>query len=67
MNNETYRWVINIGIKAGNLEQSYRNLHELMKVEDWESTDEVYDPEGNLIPEKELSSMRMKVLQEKTN
>lgn len=55
----TYRWVVCIDINAQSLEESYGHVYNLMKelkkdsknltYEDWESTDEVYDPEGGQI------------------
>ena len=60
-----YRIVVCMDIDASSLLEAYGKLYETMaKVTgsktglDWESSDEAYDPDGNLIPEDVLQGAR---------
>lgn len=67
MKNEMHRIVICVDIKASSIEEAYRNLYLKMghlddKDFQWESTDEWFDPEGNIIDPEEISKIRMKII-----
>lgn len=65
-----YRFVICVDIEAGSLEAAYRELlarmGEVERISEgnvqWESSDEVYTPDGDAVDIDELSEMRMLVL-----
>jgi len=57
-----YRFVVCVDVGGRTLDEAYGNLLDRMNGNDWESSDEVYDPEGVEVDEDELSAMRLRVL-----
>ncbi len=56
-----YRFVVCVDIEAENLPEAYEKLLGRMNANDWESTDEVYGPDGEEIGEERFSQARAKV------
>ena len=61
-----YRIIIAIDVEAESPEMAYERVSEEMKTVDtedfqWESTDEWYDDDGNVIDEDEVQRIRMAV------
>jgi hypothetical protein len=57
-----YRFVVCVDVEAKNLPDAYAGLLQRMNANDWESTDEAYDPDGEEIDEDELAKARDVVL-----
>lgn len=66
---EPYRLVVCIDIPAVTLEEAYHRLYYTMaglpKDIEWESTDEAFDQEGELIPPNKVQEARMKFFENK--
>jgi hypothetical protein len=65
-----YRIIIALDIEASSTEEAYAKAYETMKQVDtesfqWESTDEWFDEDGELIPPDAVQDIRMKVFGEK--
>lgn len=61
----TYRLIVAIDVDAPNLEDAYETVYRGMGRQfgnDWESTDEAYDGDGEPIDEDTLSQARIAVL-----
>lgn len=62
-----YRFVISVDLDAESLQEAYSKLLKRMNANDWESTDEAYGPDGERVPEHELTAVRLVVLDERDN
>jgi hypothetical protein len=57
-----FRFVVCVDIPADNLRQAYNGLLDRMNANDWESTDEVYDLEGDAVKPSIFQTTRELVL-----
>lgn len=60
-----FRFVICVDVEASSLEEGYSKLYDTMAKVDtedfqWESSDEVYNPDGGVVCEDDLVCARMK-------
>jgi len=68
-----YRFIIAIDVEdVPDLKEGYRKLYQKMKLVDsadfsWESTDDVYDGDGNLEYYSDVEKARMAVFQEEND
>ena len=66
----SYQFTINIDVDANNLLDAYKQLDKIMHQEvkacnvSWESSDEAYDHEGEVIDPETLQEARMKAFKE---
>jgi len=58
-----YRFVVCVDIEAENLPEAYEKLLGRMNANDWESTDEVYGPDGEEVGEEKFAQARAKVME----
>lgn len=59
---EEYRFVVCVDVEAEDLEAAYSKLLDRMSGNDWESSDEAYNPDGIEIPLSSLNEARLNVL-----
>ena len=62
----TYRFVICLDVNEDTLEEAYEQVYKTMGTVDtepfqWESTDEVFDPDGAHVDPEDVQKARMKV------
>lgn len=58
-----YRIIVAIDVEAPTVDEAYRSVHALLTECAWESTDEWYAPDGEAIPESDISACRLRVLE----
>ena len=59
-----YRFVVCVDVDASDLQGAYEKLLGRMQSNDWESTDEAYDPEGEQVLVIDLDIARGRALRE---